>query len=201
MSNKVSGSNTDQVSINENNERRCNFLIQRYKLGRKSLATLVSVVIVIISVAYCSLSVVYYSSPPTYVSGNLFNSLKEILLLVVSLLLLASEIVQITHHAFGALLDNKRAIVSMAIAAVNAVLHFGVLMRWYVQEGSVYGETSAEEYVLMGEVRAIMILVLVDFMLCFTVFSLLLLTKMRPKFKDLNPHLTASMLAQNQSDI
>ena len=166
------------------------------KVGRKCLGDIISVVIVVVSACDTTLSAYYYSAPAVDISGSYANSLKELLCLGVSILLLLSRFL---HPAtvWCTVVLRDRETLSLMIAVFGSVCNFVVLVRWYEQEGNVYAWhiNNNRTYVLVWEVKVIMCLVLSCFTLNFLEFSLMLLTKMRPQYRDLNPDLTASIRA------
>ena len=164
------------------------------KGGRKVLGNIVSVIILIVSVAYTVTSIIYYSDPPNPISKGLLNALKEIICFILAVLLVLSRFFPLKNreNVVLKLIGKNREAVSLILGAVGAIVHFYTLIRWYVQEGRVYVWYSDNglTYTLNWDVKLIMITVLVGFILNFVEFSLMLLTKMRPKYQDLNPHLT-----------
>eukprot|EP00116_Pleurobrachia_bachei_P009870 sb/3470132/ len=164
-----------------------------FYFGRKLLGTILSFCILLLSLLYTTFALFYYSSPPEPIQGGYMNSLKELLLLTLSTLLFITRVAPVCDISrVVAMVTINRQIISMVCAAVNAIAHFGVLLRWYVQEGEVYIK-SLENYRLLWQVKLIMITLLLAFILSFIVFCLMLLTQMGPKFRDLNPDLTAQM--------
>jgi hypothetical protein len=180
--------------------RRCNtaeFPYVRFKspvkCGRKVLGNIVSLVILGVSATYTVTAIIYYTNPPDPINNGLVNVLKELLCFLLAKLLVLSRFLKYQEWAACRRRQVNRETVSLILAVLGAIVHFYVLIRWYVQEGRVYVWLSDKNipYTLEWDVKLIMTSVLVGFILNFVEFSLMLLTKMRPRYKDLNPHLTA----------
>ncbi|KAL5258461.1 hypothetical protein ACHWQZ_G009084 [Mnemiopsis leidyi] len=174
------------------------------KGGRKVLGNVVSVVILLVSTVYTVNSIIYYSDPPPPISKGLANALKEIICFILAVLLVISRFYPQTWRenvVCRRVVPQNRETISLLVGVVSAIVHFYTLIRWYVQEGRVYVWESDNglTYQLRWDIKLIMSSVLANFILSFIEFSLMLLTKMRPKYKDLNPHLTAFMEKQKLS--
>ena len=174
------------------------------KGGRKVLGNIVSVMILLVSSIYTVDSIIYYSDPPHPISKGLANALKEIVCFLLAVLLVMSRFFppKCRENILCRLFSQNRETVSLMLGVAGAIVHFYALIRWYVQEGQVYVWQSDNglTYTLDWNVKLIMCSLLVDFILNFIEFSLMLLTKMRPKYKDLNPHLTAFIEKQKLLD-
>ena len=175
------------------------------KGGRKVLGNIVSVVIFLVSFIYTVNSIIYYSDPPPPISKGLANALKEIVCFILAALLVISRFYPVRcreNVVCRKVVPQNRETISLFVGVVSAIVHFYTLIRWYVQEGRVYVYESDNglTYQLRWDVKLIMSSVLANFILSFIEFSLMLLTKMRPKYQDLNPHLTAFMEKQKLLD-
>merc|ERR1712224_303301 len=154
----------------------------------------------LISLTYTVTSLMYYNSNKTNktkepVLRSTSNSWPEFicLALIISQVILR-YVVPHFSRACGVIYTYRGAL-SLILAGVTTIVHFLVLLFWYTRQGELY-KWSADNnvvFVFSYKVKLVMSLLLADFVLNGLVFSLLVMTVMRPKFKDLNPHLTATM--------